>query len=83
MCHVAFYFLQFYDPDSGKPFSFSDVYAPVNFASARAGEARVWSFFSKWSDIPNFQEEYYVYAGGWNLTHRMPWSVPAKEKLEV
>ena len=55
----------------------------MNFVAARAGEARVWSFFSKWTSIEGFQEEYYDYALGWNLTHRMPWSVPVKEKLQV
>jgi len=72
----------FYDPNDG-PFSFSDVYAPMNFVAARAGEARVWSFFSKWSNIEGFEEMYYDYAGGWNLTNRMPWSVEPRAKLEV
>ena len=77
-----FIYLQFYNPDDG-PFSFSDVYAPMTFVAARAGEARVWSFFSKWSNIEGFEDKYYDYAGGWNLTNRMPWSVEPKEKLHV
>ena len=80
-CHHCIY-LQFYNPDDG-PFSFSDVYAPMTFVAARAGEARVWSYFSKWSNIEGFEEKYYDYAGGWNLTNRMPWSVEPKEKLHV
>ena len=55
----------------------------MNFVAARAGEARVWSFFSKWSNIEGFEDKYYDYAAGWNLTNRMPWSVEPKEKLEV
>ena len=55
----------------------------MNFVAARSGEARVWNFFSKWSNIPDFQEEYYDYASGWNVSHRMPWSVPVREKLGV
>ena len=55
----------------------------MNFVAARAGEARVWSFFSKWSNIEGFEEMYYDYAGGWNLTNRMPWSVEPRAKLEV
>ena len=55
----------------------------MNFVAARAGEARVWSYFSKWSNIEGFEEKYYDYAGGWNLTNRMPWSVEPKEKLHV
>jgi len=73
---------KFYNPDDG-PFSFSDVYAPMTFVAARAGEARVWSYFSKWSNIEGFEDKYYDYAGGWNLTNRMPWSVEPKQKLEV
>ena len=39
--------------------------------------------FSKWSNIEGFEEKYYDYAGGWNLTNRMPWSVEPKKKLNV
>ena len=55
----------------------------MNFVAARAGEARVWSFFSKWSNIEGFEDMYYDYAAGWNLTNRMPWSVEPRAKLEV
>ena len=55
----------------------------MTFVAARAGEARVWSYFSKWSNIEGFEDKYYDYAGGWNLTNRMPWSVEPKQKLEV
>ena len=55
----------------------------MTFVAARAGEARVWSYFSKWSNIEGFEDKYYDYAGGWNLTNRMPWSVEPREKLHV
>jgi hypothetical protein len=55
----------------------------MNFVAARAGEARVWSFYSKWSNIEGFQDMYYDYAGGWNLTNRMPGSVEPKSKMGV
>jgi len=72
-----------YDPKSGVPFSFSQVYDPLTFGGARYGEARVYSFFSKVTSLPNFKEEHEQYALGNNLTVRMPWSVPVKTKLEV
>jgi len=72
-----------YDPKSGKAFSFSDVYDPLTFGGARYGEARVYSFFSKVTSIPGFKEKFEQYALGNNLTVRMPWSVPVKEKLDV
>lgn len=45
-------------------FSFSDVYAPVDFSGARFCEIRVWSFFRKVSaEIAN-NNEYYEYVKG-------------------
>ena len=62
--------------DSG--FSFSDVYAPLTFMSARSGEARVWSIFSALADPHgDFAAEYVEYATGRDLTNRMPlWIEP-------
>ena len=61
-------------------FSFSDVYAPLNFMSARSGEARVWSIFSALADHEGiFQDKYLSYATGRHLAHRMPlWIEPYK-----
>mmetsp|Transcript_10679 Transcript_10679/g.25451 ORF Transcript_10679/g.25451 Transcript_10679/m.25451 type:complete len:619 (+) Transcript_10679:25-1881(+) len=72
-----------YDPSKGVPFSFSDVYDPITFSGARNGEARVWSFFSKVTSIPNFEATYEAYALGSQASPRMPLHVPVKKKLTV
>ena len=72
-----------YDPSKGIPFSFSDVYDPVTFSGARNGEARVWSFFSKVTSIPNFQSTFEAYATGSQLSPRMPLHVPVEDKQSV
>ena len=51
-------------------FSFSDVYNPVVFDTARGCEARVWSFFHKLTN--GGMKEYEQYARGYDLTKRMP-----------
>ncbi|MCK4749188.1 MAG: C69 family dipeptidase, partial [Bacteroidales bacterium] len=61
-----------------KDFSFSDVYAPVDFGGARWCDARVWSFFSK---ITGGMDEYLDYAKGENLENRMPLWVKPDRKL--
>lgn len=71
--------------DGKSEFSFSDIYDPVTFVGVRAGEARVWSFLSKFSNISGFEAKYYEYASGkmyWQK-ERMPWSTGVKEKLSV
>lgn len=58
-------------------FSFSDVYNPVTFETARGCEARVWTFFRQYA--PGM-DAYLDYAKGYNLTNRMPlWVKPAKK----
>lgn len=42
-------------------FSFSSAYAPEDFSALRYCEARVWSFYNKWSDGMN---EFVKYASG-------------------
>ncbi len=61
-----------------RDFSFSDVYAPVDFGGARFCEARVWSFFSK---ITGGMDEYLDYVKGENLHNRMPLWVKPERKL--
>ena len=63
-------------------FSFSDVYAPLSFLSARQGEARVWSIFSQLLG-PDFAAEYLNYAKGTDLQRRMPLYITPPEKLTV
>jgi dipeptidase len=59
-------------------FSFSDVYAPLDFSGARGCEARVWSFFNRFADG---MEAYVDYAMGRNLTNRMPLWVAPRTKI--
>ncbi|MDR0420160.1 MAG: C69 family dipeptidase [Prevotellaceae bacterium] len=59
-------------------FSFSDVYAPIDFSAARACEARVWSFFKQ---VNSSMWEYEDYALGYNLKHRMPLYIKPDKKL--
>ncbi|MDR0509795.1 MAG: C69 family dipeptidase [Rikenellaceae bacterium] len=55
-------------------FSFKDVYAPLDFSSMRACEARVWSFFRRFnSDM----DRYVDYAMGHNPSNPFPlWIKP-------
>ncbi|MDR1347784.1 MAG: C69 family dipeptidase [Prevotellaceae bacterium] len=59
-------------------FSFSDIYAPLDFSAARACEARVWSFFKQ---VNSSMWEYEDYALGHNLKHRMPLYIKPDKKL--
>ncbi len=70
---------------TNKDFSFSDVYAPVDFGGARFCDARVWAGFNK---VANGMQPYTEYAkgivehGGENdfPTNRMPlWIKPDKQ----
>eukprot|EP00392_Amoebophrya_sp_AT5.2_P004305 g4313.t1 len=75
-----------YDPSKGEAFNWAEAYDPISFVGARWSDARVWSFFSKVTSIPNFQTQYenYVLGHAKDLkSHRMPLSVPVKEKLRV
>ncbi len=63
-----------------KDFSFSDVYAPVDFSGARFCEARVWSFFSK---ITGGMDAYLDYVKGENLENRLPLWVKPDRKLSA
>ena len=79
-------------------FSFSDVYAPVDFSGARACDLRVWAMFNRVTDNMN---EYWDYATGRDIkraqpyqkgmcqtpanfpTNRMPLWVQPKQKVSV
>lgn len=67
---------------SGKDedFSFSDIYAPVDFGGARYCEARVWAMFNR---VTSGMEKYLDYAKGHNLKNRMPLWVKPDKKLSV
>jgi dipeptidase len=60
-------------------FSFSDVYAPLDFGAARFCELRVWSMFSQVSDE---MDEFWEYATGEDLDSvRMPLFIKPNRKL--
>jgi dipeptidase len=59
-------------------FSFSDVYAPIDFGALRFCEMRVWSFFK---DINDDMQQYYAYATGKEPTNRMPLYIKPNRKL--
>ncbi len=63
---------------SDEDFSFSDVYAPLDFSGARGCEARVWSFFNRFAEG---MDKYVDYAMGYNLKNRMPLWVTPREKI--
>lgn len=63
-----------------KDFSFSDVYAPVDFGGARFCEARVWSMFRQ---VAKGMDKYEDYAQGYNLKNRMPLWVKPEKKISV
>lgn len=63
-----------------KDFSFSDVYAPVDFGGARFCEARVWSGFNK---VNSEMGKYLDYAMGENLKNRMPLWIKPDRKLDI
>ncbi|MBU0766088.1 MAG: C69 family dipeptidase [Bacteroidetes bacterium] len=51
-------------------FSFSDVYAPVDFGGARRCEIRVWSFFKSLDSDFRKKKEYWEYVKG-NVQHKV------------
>jgi len=63
-----------------KDFSFSDVYAPIDFGAARFCEARVWSMFRK---VNSSMDIYENYAMGYDLSNRMPLYIKPERKLSV
>jgi len=63
-----------------KDFSFSDVYAPVDFGGARFCESRVWSMFRQ---VNNDMEKYESYAMGFDLGNRMPLFIKPDRKISL
>jgi len=76
---ISFAREQEYFDGKASEFSFSDVYAPLDFGAARFCELRVWSMFSQVSDE---MEEYWDYATGEDLeAERMPLFIKPNRKL--
>ncbi|QGY47922.1 dipeptidase [Maribellus comscasis] len=72
---------------TNKDFSFSDVYAPVDFGAARFCDARVWAGFNK---VAKGMEQYVGYAKGLIehgennfASNRLPLWVKPEKKLSV
>ena len=72
---------------TNKDFSFSDVYAPVDFGAARFCDARVWAGFNK---VAKGMEQYADYAKGMVehgdnnfATNRLPLWIKPEKKLTV
>jgi dipeptidase len=63
-------------------FSFSDVYAPLEFSAARGCEMRVWSFFRAVAGAAAM-DPYTDYVRGYNLSNRMPLFVRPAKKLSA
>jgi len=63
-----------------KDFSFSDIYAPIDFGGARMCEARVWSGFNK---VNKDMGKYLDYVKGVNLKNRMPLYIKPDHKLNL
>jgi dipeptidase len=49
----------YYDPKSGKPFRFCDVYCPPSPKDYRYADTRVWSIFRRAAPSQNFPVEYH------------------------
>jgi dipeptidase len=71
-------------PANGKheDFSFSDIYAPLDFGAARFCESRVWSGFRK-ANRSGIMDQYEDYARGENLKNRMPLWIKPDRKLSL
>jgi dipeptidase len=67
-----------YFDGNDKEFSFSDIYAPLNFDAARFCELRVWSFFNEFSDD---MDKHWDYATGDISKDRMPLFIKPSQKI--
>lgn len=76
---VSFAREQGYFDGEDKDFSFSDVYAPLDYSALRICEARVWSFFKS---VNKEMEDYIGYVKGESRT-RMPLWIKPDRKLSV
>ena len=63
-------------------FSFSDVYAPLDFGAMRFCEARVWAGFRK-ANRSSIMDKYEDYARGENPKNRMPLWIKPDRKIKL
>lgn len=69
-----------YFTGKNEEFSYSDIYAPLDFEGARFCEVRVWSFFKS---INKSMWDYIEYAKGKDLSKRMPLYIKPDQKITV
>ncbi|MGI6401261.1 MAG: dipeptidase [Thermoguttaceae bacterium] len=69
-----------YDPNSGKPFSFYEVYGCNGVGDLRACEKRVWSIFRRAAPSLNLSVDY---AQGVEGAEPYPWSITPDHKLST
>lgn len=70
----------FYDPKSGKKFSFVDAYAPIEPGALYACEGRVWSLFRAAAPSQNFSDDYWRAVKG---AEPYPLFIKADKKLSL
>ena len=69
----------YYKDEDGK-FSFSQVYAPIDFGAARFCEMRVWAMFSQ---VSSGMDKYWDHVTGKDLQTRLPLWIKPDRKLSV
>lgn len=77
---VDFAIAKGYYSGDGSDFSFSDVYAPLDFGGARFCEIRVWSFFK---ELDKSMWNHFEYAKGLDLGNRMPLWIKPENKISA
>ena len=70
----------YYDPASGKPFSFADAYCPATEEQVRYSARRVWSIFRRVAPSQNFSPDYSSYVEG---AEPYPLWIKPDRKLDV
>jgi dipeptidase len=70
----------YYNPKSGKPFSYSEAYCPATPQILRYTEGRVWSIFRRAAPSQEFKPDYFRGVEG---ADRYPLCIKADKKLTV
>ncbi|MBN2135376.1 MAG: C69 family dipeptidase [Acidobacteria bacterium] len=70
----------YWDPKSGKPFNFRDVYDPASVSKKRSCSGRVWSLFHRAAPSQNFSSDY---CRGVEGTSDYPLYIKPDKKLSV
>jgi len=70
----------YYNPDSGEPFRFNEVYCPSTPANLRYCSARVWSIFRRAAPSLNLSPDYHR---GVQEAERYPLWIKPDEKIQI